>query len=168
MHKWIDQLDLGAEGLWFPATASILLALITIFIPKKGITWREIYITFGVVGFVTWVSDGLIARTFDLLDLGHPQKAGLGEILSYTFVPSSLAVLYINYFTPKNKWKLVIIFTIVSALVEVGMIYSGYMKYRGWNWGISIITFLIIYGFLLPIHIKIIKNSSHKNEESSL
>ncbi|GAA3333316.1 hypothetical protein GCM10020331_096880 [Ectobacillus funiculus] len=61
------------------------------------ISWREIYITFSVVGFVTWFCDGLVAREFDLVDLGNPNKAGLGDTLCYTFVPSSLAILYLNY-----------------------------------------------------------------------
>lgn len=164
MQSWIDQLDLGAKGFWYPTTVSILLVLTVIFIPKKRITWRDIYITFGVVGFATWISDAFITRTFNWLDLGNPDKSGLGEILCYTFIPTSLSVLYLNYLTASNKWKMAIIFTILSSLVELGMIYSGYMKYNGWHWGFSIIAFLIIYGFVLPIHMRIIKHRDYLNE----
>ncbi|WP_299093282.1 hypothetical protein [uncultured Metabacillus sp.] len=161
MQGFIENLDLGAKGLWFPVSVSILLAVIVLFIPKKNISWREIYITFGVVGFVTWFCDGLVAREFDLLDLGHPNKAGLGDTLCYTFVPSSLAILYLNYLTKNNKWKLTIIFTVISLLIDIGMVNVGYMNYKGWDWLMSIIVFLIVFGFLLPIHIRLIRNENN-------
>ncbi|MED4229554.1 hypothetical protein [Neobacillus cucumis] len=157
MQQFLANLDLGAKGLWFPVTASILFALIALIIPKKNISWREIYITFAVVGFGTWFSDGLIARELDLFDIGDPKKAGIGDLLSYTFIPSSLAILYLNYLTTNNKWKLTFCFTIIALLIEFVMVYVGYLKYKGWNWYISIIVFLIAFGFLLPIHKKIIR-----------
>lgn len=55
------------------------------------------------MGFVTWFCDGLLARGFDLFDIGDPKKAGLGDILSYTFIPTSLAILYLNFLTKNNK-----------------------------------------------------------------
>ncbi|ULT59526.1 hypothetical protein L1999_13795 [Neobacillus drentensis] len=157
MQQFLSNLDLGANGLWFPVTASILFALAVLIIPKKIISWREIYITFGVVGFITWFSDGLIARQLDLFDIGDPKKAGIGDLMSYTFIPSSLAILYLNYFTHRNRWKLTICFTFIALLIEFWMVYVGYMKYKGWNWYISTIVFLIAFGFLLPMHIKFIR-----------
>lgn len=157
MDSFIKSLDLGAKGLWFPVTVSILLALTVLFISKKNISWREIYMTFGIVGFVTWISDALIARSLDLIDLGDHNTAGLGDILSYTFIPTSLSILFLNFLTKENKWKLSILFTVLSFLVEVGMFYTGYLKYSGWNWAISLIVFLIAFSFLLPIHLKIIR-----------
>ncbi len=157
MVKFIYNLDLGAKGLWFPVIVSILLIIIALFIPKKNISWREIYITFGIVGLVTWISDAIIARALDLLDLGDPNKAGMGEILSYTLIPTSLAILFLNYFTKENKWALSFLFTVISIMIETGMIYFGYMKYQGWNTAISAIVFIIAFSYLLPIHIKIIR-----------
>lgn len=93
MHEIIDNLDLSSKGLWFPVTVSIVLVLSVLIIPKK-ISWRDIYITFGVVGFATWLSDGILARAFDLFDIGNPKKAGLGDILSYTLIPTSLSILF--------------------------------------------------------------------------
>ncbi|MEH7549455.1 MULTISPECIES: hypothetical protein [Bacillaceae] len=157
MQQFIVNLDLGAKGLWFPVTASILFALTVLIISKKHISWREIYITFGIVGFVTWFSDGLIARELDLFDIGDPNKAGIGDVLSYTFIPTSLAILYLNYLTKNNKWKLTLYFTLIALLIEFGMVYVGYLKFKGWNWLASIIVFLLAFGFLLPIHIKLIR-----------
>lgn len=157
MDKFIHNLDLGAKGIWFPITVSIVLVLTSLFIPKKNITWRDMYITFGIVGLFTWISDAIVARGFDLIDLGDPTKGGIGEILSYTFIPTSLSILFINYFTKKNKWKLTILFTILSFLIETGMLFFGYMEYTGWSMFISFIVFIIAFYFLLPIHIKILK-----------
>ncbi|WP_431804670.1 hypothetical protein [Halobacillus andaensis] len=158
MKKFLDSLDLEAMGLWFPVTVSILLALTVIITPKKNISWRETYITFGVVAFVTWFSDSMIARGFDLFDLGDPKKTGLGDLLSYTFIPSSLAILYLNYLKKNNKWKLTIIFTFLSIIITFGMVYSGFMEWKGWNWIISITVYLFAFGFALPAHIKFIRN----------
>lgn len=158
MQKFIENLDLGAKGLWFPVIISILLTTTALFIRKKNITWREIYITFGVVGFATWFSDAMFARILDVFDIGHPKKPGLGDILSYTLIPTSLAILFLNYLTRNNKWKLTIGFTFLSLLIEFGMIHSGYMKYKGWHWSISIIAFVLVFGLLLPKHMAIISN----------
>lgn len=157
MDTFLHNLDLGAKGLWFPVTISIVLVLTALFIPKKKISWIEMYTTFGIVGLFTWITDGIIARGFDLIDLGDPNTGGIGEILSYTFIPTSLSILFINYFTKKNKWKLTILFTILSFLIETGMLYFGYMEYSGWNRFISFIVFIIAFYFLVPLHIKIIR-----------
>ncbi|MCM3213371.1 hypothetical protein ABER75_19730 [Niallia taxi] len=157
MHEFFTNLDLHAKGLWFPVSVSILLALTVLFIPKN-IPWKEIYITFGVVGLATWLSDGILSRALDLFDIGDPKKAGLGDILSYTFIPTSLAILFINYFTRKNRWILTSWFTLAAFLIEFGMVQLGYLKFKGWNGYFSIIAFVIAFGFLLPLHLKIIRS----------
>ncbi|OAS87761.1 MULTISPECIES: hypothetical protein [Metabacillus] len=157
MDKFIHNLNLGAKGLWFPLTVSILLAITALLIPKKNISWKEMYITFGIVGLGTWISDSIIARAFDLIDLGDPIRTGIGDILSYTFIPTSIAILFLNYFTKENKWRLTILFTVLSFMIDTGMIYFGYMKYKGWNTAFSLIVFIIAFSFLLPIHLKIIR-----------
>jgi hypothetical protein len=158
VDKIIKNLDFGSQGLWFPITVSIVLILFVFFVPKKNISWKEIYYTFGIVGFATWISDALIARTLDLIDLGDPNATGIGEFMVYTFVPTSLAILFLNQLTKSNKWKLVIIFTLLSFLIELGMSLSGYMNYPKWFSILSILTFIIAFGVLLPIHKRIISN----------
>ncbi|WP_289890963.1 hypothetical protein [Virgibacillus pantothenticus] len=157
MDKVIHNLDLHSKGIWFPITISIVLALIMLFVPKKHITWKEIYAMFGIIAFITWVSDAIIGRTLDLIDLGNPKTAGLAEILVYTFVPSSLSILFSNYYTSKNKWLLVLIFTIIASVIEWIMVQLGYLKYKGWNPLISITVYIIAFGFLIPAHIKMLR-----------
>ncbi|API93580.1 hypothetical protein J32TS6_09880 [Virgibacillus pantothenticus] len=157
MDKVIHNLDLHSKGIWFPITISIVLALIMLFVPKKHITWKELYAMFGIIAFITWVSDAIIGRTLDLIDLGNPKTAGLAEILVYTFVPSSLSILFSNYYTSKNKWLLVLIFTIIASVIEWIMVQLGYLKYKGWNPLISITVYIIAFGFLIPAHIKMLR-----------
>ncbi|PKG23133.1 hypothetical protein [Niallia nealsonii] len=158
MNQLISNLDLHAKGLWFPVSMSIILLLIVIFIPQKNITWKEIYITFGIIAFITWFCDGLIGRVFNLLDLGNPKLTGLGEIFCYTFIPTSLANLYLNYFIEQNKWKLAAIFIPCSLGIDIGMTLSGYMVFHGWSLIYSIIIYFFTYGFFLPLHIRFIRS----------
>lgn len=153
----MENLDLNAKGLWLPVTLAIFLLLYALFMPKKEISWRELYITIGVVGFLTWIADSIFARSFNLVDFGDPKITGLGEFLTYTFVPSSLSVIYLNYLNKSNKWKLAVIFTVISFLIEWAVAKVGYMKLTHWNHLFSIPIFFIVYSYILPLHCKIIK-----------
>jgi hypothetical protein len=157
METVIKNLDLEAKGLWLPITISIILLLVALLMPKKNIGWREFYITMGVIGLVTWVADGIFARFLDLVDFGHPKISGIGELITYSFVPSSLAVIYLNYLNLANKWKLVILFILISILIEWSVVQVGYMKLTHWNHLFSLPIFFIVYSFVLPIHFRIIK-----------
>ncbi|WP_080848221.1 hypothetical protein [Cytobacillus gottheilii] len=153
----LDNLDLGAKGLWFPIIVSIALFLTLCFIPKKKINIVEIYIIFCIVAFVTWLSDGIVLRVFDLIDLGAPDKPGLGDILSYTFIPPSLACIFLCYLDSRNKWIFVILFSAISFLIELGMEFSGYMDTNHWFKYVSLIFYIITFAFLLPLQLKIIR-----------
>ncbi|WP_338786986.1 hypothetical protein [Metabacillus sp. FJAT-53654] len=157
METFIKNLNLDAKGLWLPITLSLILLLVALFMPKKNIGWRELYITIGVIGLVTWVADGIFARFLDLVDFGHPKISGIGELVTYSFVPSSLAVIYLNYLNLANKWKLVIIFTLISTIIEWLVVQVGYMKLSHWNHMFSLPIFFIVYSFVLPLHFMIIK-----------
>ncbi|MCM2535973.1 hypothetical protein NDK43_31390 [Neobacillus pocheonensis] len=157
MSSFIKNLDLNAQGIWFPLVSGGILFLYALFMPKKEINWRDFYITFGVIGFVAWISDSVFGKMIDLVDFGNPNITGLGEFVSYSFIPSSLGVIYLNYLKKTNKWMLVIIFAIISTLIEWGMRKVGYMKAHGWSFFISIPAYLIVYGFFLPLHRRIIK-----------
>jgi hypothetical protein len=159
MSSVIKNLDLGAQGLWFSIVSSLILFLYALFMPKKEINWRDFYVTFGVIGFAAWVSDSLFGKMLDLVDFGDPQVTGIGEFLSYSLIPSSLGVIYLNYFKKTNKWALVIVFTVISALIEWGMRKVGYMKIHGWSFFISIPVYLVVYSIFLPLHRRIIKGA---------
>ncbi|MBV7504496.1 hypothetical protein KW850_04345 [Bacillus sp. sid0103] len=157
MSSVMKNLDLHAQGNWFPISIGMLLFLYALSMPKKDIGWREFYVTFGVIGFFAWISDSLIGKMLDLVDFGHPKITGIGEFISYSLVPSSLSVIYLNYLKKTNKWILVIFFTIISTLIEWGMRKVGFMKPHGWSFFMSIPFYFIVFSFFLPLHRKLIK-----------
>jgi len=158
MEKIIHRPDFGAEGLWFPLTVSLILALCMLIQPKRLISWVELYITFGVVGLAAWLSDVLVMRVLDWVDLGDAKITGIGEVLSYTLVPTSLAILYLNLTPYEKRWRHSILFTLSSFLIQVGMEYVGYMKVVSpLILYISPIFYLIVFRFILPIHLRIIR-----------
>ena len=160
VNSIIKNLDIHAQGNWLAVSLSLLLFLYVLFMPKKEIGWREWYITFGVIGYVAWIGDSLIGRMLDLVDFGHANVTGIGEFLSYSIIPSALSVIYLNYFKKTNKWILVIIFTILSTLIEWGMRQVGYMKPHGWSFFISIPLYFVVFSIFLPLHWKIIRCNS--------
>jgi hypothetical protein len=149
-------LDLHAQGNWLPISVGLLLFLYALFMPKKEIGWRDLYITFGVIGYFAWIGDSLFAKMFDLVDFGNPNITGIGEFISYSLIPSSLSVIFLNYFKKTNKWILVIIFTIIATLVEWGMRKVGYIKPHGWSFFFSIPLYFVVFSFFLPLHKKFI------------
>ncbi|MED3729587.1 hypothetical protein [Priestia filamentosa] len=165
MHSIIQNLDLSARGTWFPTSVGLLLLVFSLFMPKRRINWLEFYITFGIVGYVAWISDTVVGRMLDWADLGDPKITGLGEFASYSFIPSSLSVIYLNYVKKTNKWILVILFTLLSTLIEWIMMQTGYLKIKNWGFFVfSIIVYLIVFGLILPIHIKVIKKNLLHNK----
>lgn len=154
MNSFVKNLDLYSQGSWLPILLSLVLLLYALFMPKKGIGWREFYVTFGIVGYIAWISDSVLGKMLDLVDFGNPKITGLGEFLSYSLIPSSFSVIYLNYLTRTNKWKLAILFTMISTLVELGMRSVGYMKPHGWSFYISIPLYVVVFRFILPLHRK--------------
>ncbi|RPJ97659.1 hypothetical protein [Priestia endophytica] len=165
MHSLIRNLDLSARGIWFPVSVGLLLFFFSLLMPKKKINWLEFYITFGVVGYVAWISDTVVGGILDLVDLGNPEITGLGELASYSFIPSSLAVIYLNYANKSNKWILVLLFTLLSTLIEWTMIQTGYLKMKNWGFFVfSIIAYLIVFSLILPVHLTVLKKNLLHNK----
>lgn len=162
MESILNNLDLSAKGLWLPVSLGLIILLYALIMPKKEISWRELYITIGVIGFATWVSDSIFAKYLDLVDFGDPEVVGIGEFITYNFLPSSLSVIYLNYLKKSNKWTLVIVFTVISFLIEWAVAKVGYMKLNNWNHLFSIPIFILVYSYILPLHFRIIKCSKDK------
>ncbi|MBT2723315.1 hypothetical protein [Bacillus sp. ISL-46] len=157
MNSIIKNLDLHAQGNWLPIVLSLLLFLYALFMPKKEIGWRNFYITFGIIGYFAWIADSVLGKILNVVDYGSPNLTGIDEFLSYSLIPSSLSVIYLNYLKKTNKWMLAIIFIIISTLIEWGMRKVGYEKTHGWSFFISLPLYFVVFSFLLPLHSKFIK-----------
>ncbi|MEH7505364.1 hypothetical protein V7152_25740 [Neobacillus drentensis] len=146
-----------SQGWWYPAILSVILLLIVFFMPKKRINWKEIYITFGVIGYIVWMIDMTIAVPFDLFDLGNPRKEGLPELTLFGIIPSCLSVIYLNFYKEEKKWFLVIFFVILSLIFEWLTTRVGLMKH--WNTWYSTPVHFVAYAFYLPWHLKFIRRN---------
>jgi len=133
MNTIVKNLDLTSKGSWFPITLSILLLLFALFMKKKQLTWREIYLTYGVFGFITWMLDTITGNVLDFYDVGSAHITGLGDFMAFSFIPSSLAVIFSNFRTEKNRWLMVVLFTMISMLSYWGIEWVGYFRDKGWS-----------------------------------
>ncbi|HEX6923116.1 MAG TPA: hypothetical protein VF149_04765, partial [Bacillales bacterium] len=96
-HKILGNFDISAQGVWYPITLGIILLIFVLFMPKR-LSWREMYITFGVVGWIAMFTDLALASPFDLFDLGNAKKEGIGDLLSYGVIPALFALIYLNFY----------------------------------------------------------------------
>ncbi|YCA46528.1 hypothetical protein M1E11_26215 (plasmid) [Bacillus sp. JZ8] len=147
-----------SQGFWYPVVLSLILLLIVIFIPKR-ITWKEIFITFCIIGYIVCIVDLTIAAPFDIFDIGHPKKVGLLEILLYGFIPSCLSVIYLNYYKLDKKWFFVILFVILSLILEWLTVKVGVMKLKYWKTWWSTPVHFVAYAFFLPWLLKFIRRN---------
>ncbi|MCL1630532.1 hypothetical protein M3N64_01010 [Sporolactobacillus sp. CPB3-1] len=159
MSAIVKNMDLSARGLWFPITLTLSLLVLVLFMKKKQLTWREIYLTYGSIGFLTWVIDTLTGNILDLYDVGHAGITGIGDFLSFSFVPSSLAVIFLNFRTEKNKGFMILLFTAISMIIYWGVRASGYFKDKGWNIFLALAVFIIAYWLIIPLHLRLMRNN---------
>lgn len=161
MEKFIENLDLLAKGIWFPITLGTIALIYILFMPKR-LTWKEIYLIFGSIGYVALIIDMFfMLNYFDVFDLGHnPMQEGIGDLISYGVIPSCYAVIFLNYFKQEKRWIYVTLFTLLSSLSEWMLVQVGYMKLKGWHTWWSIPVFIIVFGFWLPWHLRLIRKVS--------
>ncbi|MBT2695911.1 hypothetical protein J7E79_00415 [Bacillus sp. ISL-40] len=159
MEKFIQNLDLSAKGIWFPIIWGIIVLIFVLFMPKR-LTWREIYLTFGVGAFISVIMDiAIVGYILDLFDLGNPIKEGLGDLISYAFIAPCYAVIFLNYYKPDKKWLYVLLFTLISVVSEWILVQVGFMKLKGWHTWWSIPVYLVVFGFWLPWHLRLIRKT---------
>lgn len=148
------------QGWWYPTILSSVLLLIVLTMPKKRISWKDIFITFAIIGYIVWMVDMTLAVPFDLFDLGNPKKEGLPEILLFGIIPSCLSVIDLNLYKEDKEWFWVIFFVIVSLILEWLTVKVGLMK--RWNTWWSPPVHFVAYAFFLPWLLKFIRGQSRK------
>lgn len=158
----LKNMDLAAEGLWYPTLIGLVLLAVLLFMPKR-LSWAEIYLTFGTVGYVTWIIDmPFMARYFDLFDVGGAKVPGIGDVVTYGIIPSCLAIIFLNFCKIERRWLYVGLFTLASFLFEWGLVQVGYMKLKGWQSWMSIPVYVFVYGFWLPWHYRVMQAVRHR------
>ncbi|WP_303985075.1 hypothetical protein [Niallia circulans] len=101
--------------------------------------------------------DITIAAPFDIFDIGT-KRDGLPELLLYGFIPSCIAVIFLNlYDKSSHKKSLILLFIFISFFLEWLAEKIGSMTSNSWHAWYSIPVFTIIFFFCLPWHLKFIR-----------
>jgi hypothetical protein len=165
-HDVIQRLGINDKGAWLVYLFGVIFFFLCILL-KKRITWREWYVTFGVVGFFAWMVDIVLFYQLDLLDSGRPDIGEVPDIVMFAIAPSSIAILYLNYYNPKRKWTVGLLFTVCSLLIEYLLVKAGFLIQKGWHIWYSIPAYLFMFFVFLPLHLQVIRGEKkiHKAEE---
>ncbi|WP_134684873.1 hypothetical protein [Brevibacillus migulae] len=156
LNKVIENMDFST-GWWYPVTLGIILILFVIFMPKR-LNWREIYLTMGVIAASVWIIDTIVSVWLDVFDIGKKGLRGIPELFLYSVIPPSIAVIYLNYYIEEKKLMYSILFTALSFTAEWLAVAVGLMKLHQWRPIYSIPVYLVVYYFLLPLHLTFLKS----------
>lgn len=158
LNKIIENLDIHAKGIWVPIVWAVILLMVVLFMPKEKMNGLQIYCTYGVIGAITWIANSVFGIYLDWVDFGRTESTGIGELLTYAIIPSSLAIWFLNKLHRDNRMKRTLLFVLLSLFIEWTCHISGFMGYNGWSLLYSIPVYIIIYYFFLPFHYRLIKD----------
>lgn len=144
------------QGEWYVWTLLFFLILIVLLMPKKNLTWAGIFITLGVAGHLTWVSDSIAGSVLDLFDLAKRNTTELSDSFLLSFVPACISIIYVNFYSSHKRWIFAVIFTLFSFFLELGLVKVGYMRNKNWETWYGIPVYFIIYRFFFPWFLKLI------------
>ena len=93
------------QGEWYVWILFLILILFVIFMPKRNLTWAGIFVTLGVAGHLTWISDSIAGSVFDLFDLAksNTTELSLGYLYILLSIGSFSVVLKTNYYEKASK-----------------------------------------------------------------
>lgn len=158
-HYWsevIKRLGFNEQGAWLVYLAGAILLSLAILL-RKRISWKEWYVTFGVVGFLAWMADIVLFFQLDLLDSGKPAIGSFPDLIMFSIAPSCIAVLYLNYYTNNKRWIIGLIFTLCSLIIEYLLVKVGFLTQKGWRTWYSIPFYSFMYFIFLPWHLRFIR-----------
>lgn len=151
----LKRLDFRAKGSWFIYVTGSILFSLSIY-TTKNITNREWMILFSMVGFYGWMANVILFFILDLMDSGDPSIGGVPDIFMFVIGPASMAILFLNQ--PKKVIR-ILIFSLISYLIEYCLARLGFLKLKGWKPYYSIPFYLLIFAFVLPWILNIIRNN---------
>jgi len=136
--------------MWYIIAAFIINLIIIWFMPKR-LSKQEIYISWLIIAFIAYFSDGFLGQIFDLFDFQEPELQ-IGDMLVDALLPPSYGIIFLNYLpTERNKsLSYIIYWTIFSVVFEIGAVLSGFEDIsKGWNtWLYSPPIYFLVFVFL--------------------
>lgn len=77
--------------------------------------------------------DTMAGSVLDLFDLAKKNTTELSDSILLSFIPAFISVIYVNYYNSQKKWIFAFIFTLLSFVLELGLVKVGYMKNNNWE-----------------------------------
>ncbi|WP_338448460.1 hypothetical protein R4Z09_19815 [Niallia oryzisoli] len=151
------------EGEWYVWILVIISVFTVLLMPKKNLTWIGVFITLGVAGHLTWISDSLVGGAFDLFDLAKKNTIELSDAFLISFVPACISTIYVNFYNFKKGLIFSSIFTLLSFVLEIGLVKVGYMENKNWETWYGIPVYFIFYRFFFPWFLGLLSKKLVKN-----
>jgi hypothetical protein len=155
-HGVLKRLDIFAKGSWFIYLTGSILLFLSVSI-TKNISRRDWMLMFGMVGFYGWMANILLFFILDLMDCGDTSIGGLPDIFMFVIGPSSIAILFFNYYRSGRKLQSVLLFSALSFFIEYSLVKLGLLKLKRWKPVYSIPCYLLLFAIILPWTIKLIR-----------
>lgn len=146
--------------MWVVPATIVILGAVILFMPKR-LTWKEMYLIWGVIGLWAFIADHLVGSIWNLFDIGPTPEPTYIDIFAVSFIPAEFAILFLN-FRPKEgrAWVYGLVWSAATFLYEWLVTYTGYLKDKGWSPWYSIPAWLFVYLFFLNWNLKLIRRSS--------
>ncbi|WP_338787684.1 hypothetical protein [Metabacillus sp. FJAT-53654] len=151
------------EGEWYVWTLVITTILFVLIMPKKNLTWVGIFITIVFSSGFSWISDSIAGSLIDLFDLAKKQTIEPGDAMLISFVPASIATIYVNFYKPHKKWIFAFVFTLLCFVLELGLVKSGYMVNNDWNTWYGIPVYFTLFRFFFPWYLQLLSKNLSNN-----
>jgi hypothetical protein len=144
------------KGEWFVWLLVGVSLAVVFLMPKKNLTWTGLFISLRVSGDITWFADVVAATPIDLFDLSKKNTTDLSDAFLFTFVPSSIATVFMNFYEPSKKWLFTVMFILLSSGLEWGLVLVGYMRNLQWETWYGIPVYFLLFFFFFPWLLRIL------------
>jgi hypothetical protein len=143
--------------MWYAYTIVAIFLLILLFMPKK-LTLREMYLSAGVLGFGAWLGNALVGDVFKAFRIGPSPHTYFIDYIFISFVPLVIGLIFLNFLTHNKSTLYKWLWIVLSFLLELGAVKSGYMVSMGWKTWYSIPVFIFVFLAFLPWHLRIMRS----------
>ncbi|MEH7436711.1 hypothetical protein V7182_04375 [Neobacillus drentensis] len=152
----LKRLDPFAKGSWFIYLSGSILLFLSAKL-TENISRREWFLLFGMVGFYGWMANIILFFILDFMDSGDSSIGGLPDIFMFVIGPVSIAILFLNRYNTPTKIIRVLLFSLLSLLIEYILEKLGFLKLKRWKAYYSIPFYLVLFAVVLPWTLKLIR-----------
>ncbi|MDD3653960.1 MAG: hypothetical protein PHO01_07230 [Desulfotomaculaceae bacterium] len=142
--------------MYFVIVTIIFNLLCIWFMPKK-LSWKEIYITWGIFAAITINTDIIVGEIIDLYDFTAPGLQ-FEDVFIDALLPPSFAIIFLNFMPEDNNTfiKYLVFWTAFSVSYEWAAVHYGFIILKGWSLWYSFLVYFLVF-LLLRWHLKFIR-----------